>query len=654
MRVSVIVMMVICLSSFILSGCTSDNKSLIVQNEPSASTPIAQSATSQVIHAEFRSAALDKVMGLSIYVPPGYDPKDASRKYPVLYLLYGYGGDRDSWFTYLHLNETADRLILENKIDPLIIVSPNYGNSFGVNTKPGEGVNPGGVDEGAYGDYLAKDVVAYIDNNYNTQTSPEGRFVGGASMGGYAALVLGFTHPDIFSKIGAHSAAIWNYTPTDQFISQRDWLFPNDKLRETRDPFKLAEKNKLDGVQVYVDVGTGDGLAEKDHSLYKLLEAKGIDAQWVPNSGGHDMSYWTEQSGNYLVFYAGKAALFSATSHRELWKFQTGERITSSPLIAAGKVYFGSDDHHLYAVDAASGKKDWSFTADSAIRSNPKLSGSSIVFQSHAGTVYRLDAGTGSLIWSVPAADPVVKGEQDEWDYYDSSASLDDDVFYIGNANAELLAFNVDTGKRLWEYQATAPIKSSPIHDDKTVYFGDWEGYIYAVDKKNGELRWSYKTPPNDRHKAIQSTPVLHEGVLYAGARDFKLYAIDALSGNPLWYQVAPAWVASPIYEGNTLYVGNSNGYFMAAVDPKTGLEKWRFETSSNVLSAPAYEKGQLIFGSGYAYSNGKVKDYLYSVDALTGKLSWKIDSDKIQTTPAVAKGIIYYTSFDGALHALK
>jgi outer membrane protein assembly factor BamB len=562
----------------------------------------------------------------------------------------------------LRIHEVADRLIEQNKIEPLIIVSPNYGNSFGVNTKPGEGVDPGGVDEGSYGDYLARDVVSYVDNHYNTQTARESRFVGGISMGGYAALVLGFTNTDLFSRIGAHSAALWTYSSTDQFISQRNWLFPNDALREARDPFKLAETISLDDVRIYLDVGTGDGLAEQDHSLYKLLEAKGVDVQWVPNPGGHDSSYWTGQLENYMLFYAGKATTSATaeTPHRELWKFQTGDRITSSPLLAEGKVYFGSDDHNLYAVDIDSGKQEWSFTADSPIRSNPKLDGASIIFQSHSGTVYRLDADTGKPQWSVPAAEPIVSGEQDEWDYYDSSASIDEDALYVGNANAEILALNADTGERLWEYQANAPVKSSPVHDETSVYFGDWDGYIYALNKNNGKLRWSIRADPYDRHKAIQSTPVLHDGVLYVGSRNFKLYAIDSDSGKTLWEQAAPAWVASPIYldqdhdEDDTLYVGNSNGYFVAAVDPKTGLEKWRFETSSNVLAAPAYENGQLAFGSGYAYSNGSKDEHLYVVDARTGQLAWQIDTDKIQTTPVVADGVIYYTSFDGGLHAVR
>lgn len=116
--------------------------------------------------------------------------------------------------------------------------------------------------------------------------------------------------------------------------------------------------------------------------------------------------------------------LQAQTAAQEIWKFQTDGRITSSPLFTDGNIYFGSDDHKLYAVDHQSGKELWSFTADSQIRSSPKLSGTSIVFQSHKGTLYKLDASSGKKEWSVSFSGPVTNGEQDEWDYYDSSPLL--------------------------------------------------------------------------------------------------------------------------------------------------------------------------------------------------------------------------------------
>lgn len=279
----------------LLSGCTG-------KIDTQVSTIPSAHDSSQVITVSMHTEILDRDMKMSIYLPPGYNSDVA---YPVLYLFYGYGGQHNSWFEYLHINSVADRLIKQGKMAPLIIVSPDYGNSFRVNSQVGEGSDPGSVDIGPYEDYLIQEVIPFVDGQYRTVTTRGGRYVGGASMGGYAALYLGFNYPELFSKIGAHSAALWDYSSTDQFIGQRNWLYVNEALREIRDPFKLAESQRLDELQVYLDSGTEDALAEKDYLLYKLLRKKGIDAQWVSLTGGHDSIYWTSQLVNYLIFYNG-------------------------------------------------------------------------------------------------------------------------------------------------------------------------------------------------------------------------------------------------------------------------------------------------------------------------------------------------------------
>lgn len=270
-------------------------------------TPAPASTSSQIEHAYFRSDTLGREVGITVYLPPGYK-EEALARYPVVYLFYGYGGNRDAWFSGLHLDQTADRLIRDGTIRPLIIVCPDYGNSFGVNTAPGEGIDPGGVDIGPYEDYFIQEVIPYVDANYRTDAVKAGRSIGGASMGGFASLHLGFRHPELFGKIGAHSAAIWDGTSSDLYTDQRDWLYPSETLRDARDPFRLAKKSELSDVRVYLDAGADDPLTRVDYALYEQLRDRNIDALWVPNAGGHDPSYWSGQLSNYLRFYADAMA----------------------------------------------------------------------------------------------------------------------------------------------------------------------------------------------------------------------------------------------------------------------------------------------------------------------------------------------------------
>ncbi|MNV46825.1 Endo-1,4-beta-xylanase Z precursor [compost metagenome] len=288
------------LTLMLLVGCTKSAEQAAPVIDTQAVSKAAASSTINTV--TLTSRALHQEMSVQIYLPPGYK---ASAHYPVLYMLYGYGGNESSWFSWLGLNKAADQLIHEGAIKPVIIVSPAYGNSFGVNTTAGQGGNPGGVDEGMYEDYLTKDLITYVDQHYSTISSKEGRYIGGASMGGYAALYLAFNHSDLYSKVGGHSAALWDYSPADQFTDQRDWLYPSNELRQRRDPLLLARSKKLAGLQIYLDVGDSDQLSEEDQALYSILKSQKVTAEWHSSTGGHDSDYWKSQLGNYLKFYVG-------------------------------------------------------------------------------------------------------------------------------------------------------------------------------------------------------------------------------------------------------------------------------------------------------------------------------------------------------------
>lgn len=254
-------------------------------------------------HIQLSSAALQRSMNIEVYLPPDYNN---SLRYPVLYFLYGYGGNEHSFFggtMSVHLK--ADELIAAGRMASIIIVVPNYANGFGVNTTIAQNPNSSGGSIGMYEDYLIREVVPYIDQHYSTSTSREHRYLGGISMGGYAALYLGLTYPGMFGKIGAHSAALWDYGKAnpDLFVGQRDWLYATPSLRALRDPMLLAQKNDLSGLRFYLDAGESDLLMPKDAEMANLLHARGAAVEWHSVSGGHDVLYWNRQLENYLSFY---------------------------------------------------------------------------------------------------------------------------------------------------------------------------------------------------------------------------------------------------------------------------------------------------------------------------------------------------------------
>ena len=236
----------------------------------------------------FYSDALGRTMPYGIYLPPTYD-SDPGRHYPVAYMLHGAGGHYSEWVAY-GLPESAEDLIWNGEIQPLIIVMPQGDQSYFINHV--------GTDEARWGDYIAFDLVAHIDATYRTIPQPSSRAIGGLSMGGFGALQLAFTHPEIFGVVGAHSPALYT-------IEQIDTLIDAPDEGEEFDPLELAKTMNLAyAPKVWVDAGSDDRWADRDLLLGQILDARNIPHQVQLSPGQHTAEYWTAHAKDYVRFYA--------------------------------------------------------------------------------------------------------------------------------------------------------------------------------------------------------------------------------------------------------------------------------------------------------------------------------------------------------------
>ena len=188
---------------------------------------------SKLQNREFISKALsNNVIGntnirkLQVYTPPGYDI-NYEPGYAVIYLLHGLPFSEkayintstwDMWVsqdgffkTYPDFPENGfqawvDQLILDEKIDPVIIVMPNAENrNYGFSWYSDSDLN------GNFEQYIAEDVLNFIDKRYNTIKSKHGRAVIGHSQGGYGAIKMGMKYSDKFSVVAAHGAPLFFY-----------------------------------------------------------------------------------------------------------------------------------------------------------------------------------------------------------------------------------------------------------------------------------------------------------------------------------------------------------------------------------------------------------------------------------------------------------
>ncbi len=194
-------------------------------------------------HEQFRSAFLPDARDVLVWLPPGY-AAEADRLYPVLYMHDGQNlFDPDTAFQkgeHWRLGETATELIAAGRLEPLIIVGIyNTGDERIHEYTPTKDARLGGGLAGDYGRLIVEELKPLIDRTYRTRPDAAHTGLGGSSLGGLATLHLGFTHPDVFSRLAVLSPSVW--------WDRRAIL---TTVRQTRPRPKL---------RLWVDMGTAEG-----------------------------------------------------------------------------------------------------------------------------------------------------------------------------------------------------------------------------------------------------------------------------------------------------------------------------------------------------------------------------------------------------------
>ncbi len=267
-----------------------------------------------VYDIRFFSESLQRDMHLNVVLPRDYERSELS--YPVLYLAHGYTSNYNEF-----VNIGVPNYL--NQFD-MIVVMLDVGNSFYINWAKSHNGNLN------YADYVCKDVINYIDSNYRTIAEKKGRAISGISMGGFGALSLGLSHPDLFCSLGSHSGAISYARDEAARLRRRDEIKPNFFLdimakdttmyyldidipgfstmrdrtpkgtaflkpedAERVDPFKLVlEIPKKDLPHIYLDCGNKDGLITSAKDFMTLMLENDIPFQYGFSEGTHEEDYW--------------------------------------------------------------------------------------------------------------------------------------------------------------------------------------------------------------------------------------------------------------------------------------------------------------------------------------------------------------------------
>jgi len=215
----------------------------------------------------YESKSVGTTRKMQVYTPPGYS-KD--KKYPVLYLLHGIGGDETEWQRFASPNVLLDNLIAEGKATPMIVVMPN--GRAQKNDRAEGNVMSTAPAFAAFEQDLLKDVIPAIESRYSAEADREHRAIAGLSMGGGQSLNFGLAHLDTFAWVGGFSSA------------------PNTKPAKELVPDPEAAKAKLK--LLFISCGKRDGLIRISQGVHAYLRDNDVPHIWHVDGNAHDPTHW--------------------------------------------------------------------------------------------------------------------------------------------------------------------------------------------------------------------------------------------------------------------------------------------------------------------------------------------------------------------------
>lgn len=272
---------------------------------PATPAVLAAPAATQLKCSTITSKILGRAVNYCVDLPADYAA--SGKRYPVLYFLHGMFENYRAWDENGG-KDVLDGLVEAGKIGPMIVVLPDAGNSFYVNSYDGKD---------RYEDFFVQELVPFIDQQYRTIPDAQHRGVSGVSMGGYGSLHLAMLHPTVFGSVSAQGAALVPKFPHPVPTTGR-WGFYarilehsfgnplNEAYWDANNPLTLAEDPaKFAGLKIYFDCGTHDryGFEHGAELLDEELNKNDVPHVFALRPGSHGWDYLHKYMKYSLMFH---------------------------------------------------------------------------------------------------------------------------------------------------------------------------------------------------------------------------------------------------------------------------------------------------------------------------------------------------------------
>lgn len=311
--------------------------------------------------------------------------------------------------------------------------------------------------------------------------------------------------------------------------------------------------------------------------------------------------------------YAGSAAnVLYATdlaSGKVYWKFNASSPIEAPPTVTPDRVYFGSADGLMRALDL-DGKLIWQYQARSEVLSSPVVKDGKVFFSSSDDRIHALDAATGERLWTYSRG--VYKTVTPRL-YASPALTANGNLIHLFSDGA-VVCVSAGTGKEVWtkkmvkEFNESVPPRRTPLADSGAVYLIDGSGAVVALSEETGDVKGIYNTI-----KAKDFVIPDSRSIIIAGEE--QVMAIDRTTGAQLWQtRLAHGPVASTASSGAYMFVlsnfkkaplgiewfAKDRGH-IEAIRLSDGVASWsrEFDSTLSAEASSAYERLALITNDG-------------------------------------------------------
>jgi len=346
------------------------------------------------------------------------------------------------------------------------------------------------------------------------------------------------------------------------------------------------------------------------------------------------------------------------------WSFKTGQRVLSSVHIDGNYLYVGGFDSVFYALDL-NGNLQWKYHSGFPIKCKALTSDSVVCFQS-GNQLFGLNKNNGKLLWvhqPIETVDKKPTVQLDSWDFKDASPIISNGVVYYCNEYGSVFGIDLYNGKEVFKFKTAnvIAIRTKPIIQNQTIFFGDHDGYIYAVNLNDASLKWSVRTNngtrPYPEFGGIFGDMIIDGEKLLCGIRNSNFQVLNINNGETVWsYESGGTWLSgTPLNYDDATFVGTSDSHELISLNNQTGKLNWKRAVTFSVYNAPVLIDDQIFIFTGderYPVSipgNGSIV-----ILDKTGKI---INSVKINgsvfNTPVYRDEKFYFASFDGNIYCI-